>query len=98
VEATVVEMSTEGRSLQHPETTVYTGFFMNLSILHRQYATCQKELKEACNKTSNEAYTIKEWHRLAEKETNRGPGYVKRALEDVKSALEYVNRGEDLDL
>ncbi len=49
-----MEMSTEGRSLQHSETAVCTGFFMNLSILHRQYATCQKELKEPCNNTSNE--------------------------------------------
>ena len=54
VEAPVVEMSTEGRSLQHSETAVCTGFFMNLSILHRQYATCQKELKEPGNNTPNE--------------------------------------------
>ena len=54
VEAPVVEMSTEGRSLQHSETAVCTGFVMNLSILHRQYATCQKELKEPGNNTSNE--------------------------------------------
>jgi hypothetical protein len=50
VEESVVEMSTEGRSLQHSETAV-------------------------C-----------------------GQGYVKRALEHVKSALEYVNRGETLGL
>ena len=50
----MVEMSTEGRSLQHSETAVCTGFFVNLSILHRQYAACQNELKEPCNSTRNE--------------------------------------------